>query len=279
MNNPTYIHRHYNIAIMNPIKNYNGYRNSLFLTTKTTIMRQITIFIALFSICATLVANNPYSSGETLNVVANSGLKLRVSPELSGEVISIIPFGEAVEVLENNEETNTQVLNYVSGQWLLVNYDGQTGYVFDGYLSSLAIPMYEFEMIENNQGFMSSLESWTNFRYISTDKADTLQSKNGMTKVIQNYHNGAKMTQVYNDSYYQLIIELDGIRVMDAYHLLQNMITSKTAKENFVEKSIFITSDNGETERININLEEQTIIEKLPNGSVKIRLLQYNQGC
>lgn len=264
-----------NIERMNAIT----FKSNNFSLSKFKIMRHITIIIALFCFCTALVANNPYSSGETLNVVANAGLKMRLTPDLNGELIKVIPYGERVEVLNNNDALKSEVLEYVSGNWLLVSYEGQTGYVFDGYLTPLSIPSYDFELNMDNIGFMNSLEAYVNYRFISIEVPDTIMGNNGMTKVVQRYNNDAKMTQVYNINYSQIILELSDIRLMDAYHLLISMLADKDQKENFLDHSIFITDTEGQTERININIEEQTIIDKLPNGNVRIRLLRYDEGC
>ncbi len=87
-------------------------------------------------------------------VVATKGLNLRTAPGASSEIISGIPFGATVDVYDRCDyghatiETISDYYRYdsnhgrpeyldhhVTGKWVRVTYDRDTGYVFDAYLS------------------------------------------------------------------------------------------------------------------------------------------------
>ena len=63
---------------------------------------------------------------------AKSGLRLRKTPDLNSEKILLIQNGEIVELIEEKKEIVT--INEVSGKWTKINYNGQKGWVFGGYL-------------------------------------------------------------------------------------------------------------------------------------------------
>ena len=81
-----------------------------------------------------------FSEGETCFVVAHSGLSLRSDAGSHYETITIIPYGEVVQILRSDSTMLLDHINWVSGHWVPVHYNGYTGYVFDGYLSSLSLP-------------------------------------------------------------------------------------------------------------------------------------------
>ena len=241
-------------------------------------MKDLTLIFALIAVCSTLFANNP-NSGQTLKVIADSGLKMRLSPGLSGDVIAVIPYAEAVEILELPTEKNVLTSDFVSGEWVLVSYEGQAGYVFDGYLTSLPIPEYDFELNENEQFLIHNVEAYADFRYLSTQAADSTSFKNGMTKVVQEYDNGNKMTKVYDYDFFKLELELKQTRVMDAYHLLLSMLPNDNQKETLMNQTVFLADEEGITKRVNIALENPITIVRLPNGNIKLKLVSHLEGC
>ncbi len=70
-------------------------------------------------------------------VSAESGLSLRDQPDVNAKMLSKLPYGQAIGILE---ETNIKLVvldngEKVSGEWVKVESRNHTGYVFNGYLS------------------------------------------------------------------------------------------------------------------------------------------------
>jgi len=78
-------------------------------------------------------ASNLLENGMTVN--AKAGLVLRDKPDISGNKIVVVPYGERVAVIKDDGyvpiffQTNEK-----SGYWQKVEYGDYIGYVFDGYL-------------------------------------------------------------------------------------------------------------------------------------------------
>lgn len=73
------------------------------------------------------------NSNETLYVNDKKGLHLRKQPSIESQIISLIPNGKPVTVL--NKTNNKEFLQGKSGTWVFVSVDGESGYMFDGFLS------------------------------------------------------------------------------------------------------------------------------------------------
>lgn len=87
--------------------------------------------------------------GDTLNVLAQSGLRLRQTPE-NGAIIITIPYGEKI-IVDTNPQNLLEaksVIDGIKGRWTRVWYMGKVGYVFDGFLSSLPPPTPDCKSIE-----------------------------------------------------------------------------------------------------------------------------------
>jgi len=80
-----------------------------------------------------------FEIGDSLTATASSGLNLRSEKNDASEIISVIPFGDRVEVLSNDFKAYGFLENR-RGRWIKVNYGNQIGYVFSAFLSNLKIP-------------------------------------------------------------------------------------------------------------------------------------------
>lgn len=79
-------------------------------------------------------------------VNAASGLSLRTSTNLKSKKILTLPYGSQVKHLSDPAHTS-MTIEGISGNMVEVEYQGATGFVFNGYLSDLAPPLQD-EAIE-----------------------------------------------------------------------------------------------------------------------------------
>ena len=93
---------------------------------------KITISFLFFII----ITNSLFSQdiNKTLYVNAVKGLNLRMEPKPNGKVLTIIPNGEKVFVVEEKNEKFT--INNVSGSWVKIKWNNLNGWVFNGFLST-----------------------------------------------------------------------------------------------------------------------------------------------
>jgi hypothetical protein len=89
--------------------------------------------VLLLLIC--LFAFQPIQETKIKYVSAKSGLRMRDSPQLSGKKLSTIPYNAPVSVLEKLD--GMVYLADTFGEWTKVNYKGEVGWVFGGYLSDV----------------------------------------------------------------------------------------------------------------------------------------------
>ena len=88
-----------------------------------------------------------YNPGDELFVHAGSGLLLRKTPDAKGERIMTLNHGDAVKVLKADFKKKPYSVEEfkgftIKGFWVKVSTaDGKEGYVFDGFLSKLRVPV------------------------------------------------------------------------------------------------------------------------------------------
>lgn len=96
---------------------------------KTGILLSI-LFIATFTIAQTKVVYNAYKPG----------LSMRDKPGAQASVLTKIPYGEKVTLVNPFNDTTTVVNEGMKGYWNLVEYKGRQGYVAGIYLLDIAPP-------------------------------------------------------------------------------------------------------------------------------------------
>ncbi|MEM9548157.1 MAG: SH3 domain-containing protein [Bacteroidota bacterium] len=224
-------------------------------------------------------SNGPgFIEGTQLYVVANSGLTLRVAPDVNSESLGVVDYGSSVEVLNQPDSIeHIQRVNWVEGRWIYVDYDGITGYMFDGYLSDLPLPIYEFEKCQLDLDLIYPLESWVEIN-LGESQVDTVEA-GVLHKITDRYIGGEKMVRSSKNEEYKLELYMNEIRLMDAYHLLQSMIDSKARLQSFKDQSTFIENRDGELYKVKINLDNPIVIRKLKSGDVKISIWADNYVC
>ena len=119
-------------------------------------MKPLLLFLLLTG-PSLLHAIDHYEPGDTLYVWAASGLVLRKEPSLTGMKLSTIPYGTLLVALNYNQDKSFEVEavpGFVSrgeknppvmlrGDFAWVVFQGDTGFVFNGYLSKMPALHYQ----------------------------------------------------------------------------------------------------------------------------------------
>jgi len=240
-------------------------------------MKKLVMFIFISTLCLSLTKANNVIGEQFLSVSATSGLSMRMAPGLSAEKIMIIPHGAEVEVILRDENPLEETVEWTKGQWTYVEYDGRRGYVFDGFLTSLPIPNLQFEKVVSDLDLCSPLMSWAEHRFNEVKSVDTIQ-RNDITKVIKVLADGVILKKYSDDQFFMLEAEIDHIRIMDAYHLLLNMM-DKEDMVIFKNNSTFLKDQSFEIEKIRVDIDNPVLIEKIDENRVRITIDNPYQDC
>lgn len=101
------------------------------------------------SICASQI---DLAKGDTLYVIAKSGLQLREKPNLKSIKIKNVEY--ASSVILDSQLAIIDTIDYRIGHWSLVNYKNIKGYMFDGYLIKNQPPTFDELGNEDLVGYM-----------------------------------------------------------------------------------------------------------------------------
>lgn len=243
------------------------------------------IMLSLIAILVgtTLSATTPntfFSNDETVYVTAPSGLTLREAPNLHARIIEIIPFGESLNVIiEESVEMESQRIDWIDGQWIKVSFEGEEGFVFDGFLSHLPVPVLDFELVDSDLNFTYAFMSWMDYRFTEVLAPDTIQREDEFIRVIHHFENDQQLIEKDDATFYMVDATLTNVRLTDVYHILLSMMPSKINRKYVEEQSIFIEDETGELEQIKLLLPNPVNISKRSDGTVNVKLYSNYTGC
>ncbi len=88
--------------------------------------------LLIFTVTVSVFTENALNNARWIS--ANSGLKMRESPDLNAKLIVVIPYQEKVTLLEEKGEAVT--ISGATGKWSRVQWQSNKGWVFGGFLST-----------------------------------------------------------------------------------------------------------------------------------------------
>ena len=132
----------------------------------------------------------------------------------------------------------------------------------------------EFSTEINDLSF--SIYSWA-FRNFEIGRIDTVSSSELSTSTITNL-GGEDFFMYGSDQMTKIELTLTDIRIMDAYHLIESMMDTRSARSILKENTMFFENAAGKVNRIKI-AGGQVQIKLLSNGKVKIISQSNHLGC
>jgi hypothetical protein len=172
------------------------------------------------------------SDSSTYHVMATSGLKMRATP--SGKKLLTIPYNGEVEKINDGKSygdlTVTELKDFkIKGEWVKVRYDGQEGFVFDGFLTQFPMPDLDMKMDYDkySSGFAAFLDknftqkgSEFNLRY-HDDHPNKGVDNSGCAFSLDYEEGHFYRQESCSESGSQYDIEIIGITLVEAYFIIK----------------------------------------------------------
>lgn len=241
-------------------------------------MKNAAVFIILSILVIMDAKSNdfpPYSAGTRLNVYASSGLKLRAHPHRNAEVIDVVRYGDQVEVLNTFEfaEDKADRIDWLDGHWILVEYDGIAGYLFDGYLSALPFPGSEEEICQDGYSYAYTIGEYLDRNFV---RQQTLDSS--AQKTIYLLERGIRVKRMFYDQGWTIEIEIPELGLHEMLNLMRSMLPDRNQQLAFENSLIFIEGPDGRIREIKVNLGDSVSLKKKFNGHLLVKASGVS-GC
>ena len=242
--------------------------------------KMILVLIGLVLFTANSFSTNPVTEEEKLmSVVAGSGLKMRTAPKLSAQTIKVIPFGDMVFPVIDTAMTETieDRIEWMEGEWIKVEHMGDQGYVFNGFLTHLPVPQFDFELTYEDMDLVSPLESYISYRF-DREGEPTIYDNKDEIKMVTKYEGGHKKVEIEDAFMYQIKVTLNDTEIHEAYNLLKGMLLTGYEKTTYEQNAVFVENKYGDINKIRINIDMPIEIKQLPGNQVQIKVTNYSYG-
>ena len=239
---------------------------------KKSIMLWCLISISIRATSDTLPS---YREGTILNVYASSGMKLRAFPHKNAEVLDIVRYGDEVQVINTFAFSADKAdrIDWLDGYWILVEYDGIAGYLFDGYLSVLPFPGSEDEICRDGYSYVYTLGEYFDRNFIRQQVLDSSDHK-----IVYLLDKGIKVKRILTGDIWTLEIEIPQIRINEVLNLMRSMLPDKSSQLQFENALIFIEGPDAKINQIKVNTGDSVTLKKKVNGNLLVKA-SGSSGC
>jgi hypothetical protein len=233
-------------------------------------MKKLAIIFCLISISIRATSDTlpTYCEGTILNVYASSGMKLRAFPNKNAEVLDIVRYGDKVEVINTFafSADKTDRIDWLDGHWILVEYDGIAGYLFDAYLSALPFPGSEEEICQDGYSYAYTLGTYFDRNF---SKQQVLDSSTN--KIVYLLDKGIKVKRMQAQDVWTIEIEIPQIGIHEILNLMRSMLPDKSSQIQFENALIFIEGPDAKINEIKVNIGDSVTLKKKANGHLLVK--------
>jgi hypothetical protein len=224
-----------------------------------------------------------FKAGQRLRVSALSGLNLRAKPGVRARTLTIIPYGEEVEVVHTLNGKAPFRDDWVQGLWLSVRCGNRQGFVFDGYLTDLPLPRQGDEQLNCGAGqdYASLLQRYVNLYFTTVGEpqkrvVDPGPGESIHEQTIRELAGGHLF--VFNQYWegYSAELTLKGIRLMDAYNLVGALIHACPNRRAVLDDLVFVKDRSGDIHKIHSRFESLITIRQ---GGGEVKLIMNFPCC
>lgn len=247
--------------------------------------KSLFVLLSALVFCTGSTHATNFEPGDALTVFATSGLKLRMEPGLSSESVLVIPFGDEVLVMNTFDfsEDYADRINWMEGHWILVDYYGMQGYVFDGYLSNLPLPDHESELCGDCYHIVFPLDQYLDDHFpVETSMEPTNQSE-VINQFVDELDSKILRKRSFAEGWFHLEVTMENVRMGEVLNLLRSMLVNKDMKTEFDRSLVFQTDGSGKVNAIQIKMYENPIrITSTKDGKVKLSstaIHRSEDGC
>lgn len=209
-------------------------------------------------------------------VLAHSGLSLRSIPKSNGQKITVIPFSESVTILEKTGIKES--IEWMSGEWVKVRYDGYEGYIFSGFLSELPVPVMDYEMTKEDLDLSYPLLAWAENHFDEIRNPDTIES-NHQVRMTQFFENGLTVSREESDYHFKVTARFQNSNVTKIYNLLKSMLSTSREIKVFTDNSVFIAGPDEHIKEIKIQLNGPVTIKQIGDHMIEASVITFHEGC
>jgi len=218
---------------------------------------------------------------KTQYVYAKSGLNIRKTPSLSSELVTKVPFGSKLELMDDAKPPVQLTYEGLKGVWKLVKYGTDQGYAFEGFFGVFPVPQYGIGVKEY------FTKNYGPFEKVVTNKYNVSATEDYGWDIECYFNCGVKMHLTADGFGTVDTITLPGMTIQQAFVFLKLFDLPLLKEMTFPQKSGVKTLSGGDEMTITVVTDvngfeslmfelKKSVYEK--NNDIWIKLIKTNDG-
>jgi hypothetical protein len=233
-------------------------------------MKKLVIIFCLISLSIRATSDTlpSYHEDTILNVYASSGMKLRAFPNKNAEVLDIVRYGDEVVVINTFAFSDDKAdrIDWLDGHWILVEYDGIAGYLFDAYLSALPFPGSLEEICQDGYSYDYTLGAYFDRNFAQHQILDSSANKK-----VYLLDKGIKVKRIFEEHVWTIEIEIPQMGINEILNLMRSMLPDKSSQVQFENALIFIEGPDSKINEIKVNMGDSVTLKRKANGHLLVK--------
>ncbi|MDN3579455.1 SH3 domain-containing protein [Mucilaginibacter flavus] len=197
--------------------------------------RLLSLPVLFFLLVFNLVVKAHTAPATKLNVWLLQGVQLKASPSEKSKTIATLPYGTSVNTIKETSPQKSFTVDFKSdafkkpyklkGQWVKVDFNGKTGYVFDGFLSALP-PLHK-----DVHGNFEPQEDYLKRNY-GVKKIEKISNRKAGPLTTTYYNNGIKSVEMGMEGCFDHQLYFTKITLNEAVLLQKVLYVGADAAQN-----------------------------------------------
>ncbi len=214
---------------------------------------------------------------KTSHVLAPSGLKLRNKLNKYSKTIAVVPYGAEVTILQVSSDSYG--IDWVNGNWTLVQFDTLQGYIFDGYLSTFPAPELT-DSISCYYHLPDMLLSYLANHFQAVNEADTVFAKsipgtNQTWEFVQEFEDNLTAKLNYLGNGFSAQLNIPNITIEEVYICVMGLIRNCRELEKLKEELVFVKNRQQKIHKI----YDRSGYISIREGEFSTVELKFNSDC
>ena len=217
------------------------------------ILQSLLIVLISTIITETYAQIPNYAVGDGLVVAANSGLRLRVKPDMKSPTIKVLDFGQVIDVTKIDPHQQDRI-GWIDGHWIKVKAGHVSGWVFDGFLSTMSIPDHEDHLCTDCASLIYPLERYILDHYLSECSEELADTSEDILVSSVLYDDGIQFDKSIGEGWYQAEVTFQGRRINEVLNVFRGMLVGSLMRSDFEQSLIFHQDGKGRLNKIEVKL-------------------------
>lgn len=230
------------------------------------------MFAFLLTIPIDLQSQN-YAIGDGVLVAATSGLRLRVQPDMNSPTIKVLKYNDYLEVVQtaSTEKDLSGRIQWQDGQWIRVKTDHVSGWVFDGFVTTLPLPDEETQLCIDCYSMTQPLNEYISAHFgveCAEEVADTVEDLMSSTYL---HDGGIQVSTTSGEGWYRSEITFEGRRLSEIVNLFRSFLVGEQMRRDFDRSLVFHEDRFGLVNKIEVRLFPDDLkVVKTPDGFIEV---------